>query len=218
MLEFMMLVLINPGSMITTLIPKGSNSYDSDSLKPSNANFVLWYAYKTGTPIRPPTEHTFTIVPPLLCFLMKGITFCVTRITQKKFGSNCAFISSIDTSSSDQKTHILRRYQQSTPLFSSSILPIASLTDLSSLTSSWTISNGSFSLLAFCHVLGFFNVAYRRIGVKSTFGQQEGCFVPYGAWATCYNCSISFLHFDIDYKVYTNWLAIGNDNFAWHLW
>jgi hypothetical protein len=36
-----MLVLITPGSIITTLIPNGSSSYDIDSLKPSNANFVL---------------------------------------------------------------------------------------------------------------------------------------------------------------------------------
>ena len=40
-LEFIMLVLIKPGSIITTLIPNGSSSYDIDSLKPSNANFVL---------------------------------------------------------------------------------------------------------------------------------------------------------------------------------
>jgi hypothetical protein len=40
-LEFIMLVLIKPGSIITTLIPNGSSSYDNDSLRPSNANFVL---------------------------------------------------------------------------------------------------------------------------------------------------------------------------------
>src|SRR5215218_2782542 len=58
-LEFMMLVLIKPGSIMTTLIPNGASSYEIDSLKPSNANFVLWYADKTGTPTRPPTELTF---------------------------------------------------------------------------------------------------------------------------------------------------------------
>ncbi len=40
-LEFTMLVLIKPGSIITTLIQNGSSSYDIDSLRPSNANFVL---------------------------------------------------------------------------------------------------------------------------------------------------------------------------------
>jgi hypothetical protein len=40
-LEFIMLVLMNPGSIITTLIPNGSSSYDIDSLRPSNASFVL---------------------------------------------------------------------------------------------------------------------------------------------------------------------------------
>ena len=34
-------VLITPGSMMITFIPKGDSSYVNDSLKPSTANFVL---------------------------------------------------------------------------------------------------------------------------------------------------------------------------------
>ena len=40
-IEFPKLVLMNPGSIKTTFIPKGSNSYEIDSDKPSSANLVL---------------------------------------------------------------------------------------------------------------------------------------------------------------------------------
>src|ERR671921_198337 len=87
-LFFLKFVLITPGSIITTLIPNGSNSYDIDSLRPSKANLLLTYADMPGKPIRPAPELTFTIVPDF-CFLIIGRTCCVSRITPKKLVSNC---------------------------------------------------------------------------------------------------------------------------------
>src|SRR5919106_1981943 len=95
---FLKFVLITPGSIITILIPNGSNSYDIDSLRPSKANLLLTYADIPGKPISPAPELTFTIVPDF-CFLIMGRTCCVSRITPKKFVSNCDFISSTDKSS-----------------------------------------------------------------------------------------------------------------------
>jgi hypothetical protein len=40
-IEFAKLVLMKPGSIKTTFIPNGSNSYAIDSDKPSTANLVL---------------------------------------------------------------------------------------------------------------------------------------------------------------------------------
>ena len=47
-----------------TLIPNGPNSCHIDSLRPSNANFVLLYTDRIGTLTSPPTELMLTIVPP----------------------------------------------------------------------------------------------------------------------------------------------------------
>ena len=83
-LFFLKFVLITPGSIITTLMPNGSNSYDIDSLRPSKANLLLTYADIPGKPIRPAPELIFTIVPDF-CFLIIGRTCCVSRITPKNW-------------------------------------------------------------------------------------------------------------------------------------
>ena len=90
-------------------------------------------------------EHLYALQPnlhlllcPLFCFLMTGRTCCVTRITPKKLVSNCAFISSIDISSRDRKSPYPALFTNTSILLFSAatISSIASLTDLSSLTSS----------------------------------------------------------------------------------
>src|SRR6478736_2444288 len=161
-LEFIIFVLIKPGSIITTLIPKGSNSYDNDSLIPSNANFVLLYADKTGTLIRPPTELMFTIKPPPCCVLIIGKEFCITLITPKKFVSNCDFISSNDISSREPKSPYPALFTNTSILFFSlPILSIASLTELSLLTSSSTNCNDKFFFSAMSVI--FFDFLIFRI-------------------------------------------------------
>jgi hypothetical protein len=89
-----------PGSMTTTLIPNGSNSYCIDSDRPSRANLVAWYGEFNGKDILPPKDVMFTIIPPP-CSLIVGITACITLTAPKKLVSNCAFISSIEVSSID---------------------------------------------------------------------------------------------------------------------
>jgi hypothetical protein len=70
---------------------------------------------------------------------MTGRTCCVTRITPKKLVSNCAFISSIDISSRGPKSPYPALFTNTSILsFSAAatILSIAFLTDIPSLTSS----------------------------------------------------------------------------------
>ena len=66
------------------LIPNDSNSYCIDSERPSRANLVAWYGEFSGKDILPPKDVVFTIIPAL-CFLIIGITACITRIAPKKF-------------------------------------------------------------------------------------------------------------------------------------
>ena len=75
----------SPGSMI--LIPNGSNSYCIDSDRPSNVNLVAWYGEFSGKDILPPRDVMSNIMPPL-CFLIMGITACITLTAPKKLVSN----------------------------------------------------------------------------------------------------------------------------------
>ena len=96
----------------------------------------------------------------------------MTRTTPKKFVSNCAFISSIDKSSRDPKSPYPALFTNtSILLFSATILSIASLTDLSSLTSSWNnLQRQVFRIGYFCYAFGFSKVTHRGVRMKSTPG------------------------------------------------
>ena len=83
-----------------------------------------------------PTELIFTIVPPL-CLLMRGNTAFIILITPKKLVSNCSLNSLIEScSTGPSNTYPALLTNTSSLSCSCSILPIASLTDLSLLTSS----------------------------------------------------------------------------------
>src|SRR5215211_1069851 len=135
-LFFLKFVLITPGSIITTLMPNGSNSYDIDSLRPSKANLLLTYADIPGKPIRPAPELIFTIVPDFF-FLIIGRTCCVSRITPNKLVSNCDLISSTDKSSKAPTRPYPALFTSTSILsFSDSTFSIESLIEASSFTSS----------------------------------------------------------------------------------
>ena len=70
MLEFMMFVLIVPGSINTIFIPNGLSSYAIDSLNASIANLVLEYAEIPGKLMRPVIALMLTIILLLLLLLL----------------------------------------------------------------------------------------------------------------------------------------------------
>jgi hypothetical protein len=55
-------VLIAPGSIMLTLIPKDASSYLKGCVTPSNANFVATYADAQGTPNKPLADPIFMMV------------------------------------------------------------------------------------------------------------------------------------------------------------
>ena len=92
-------VVIPPGSMTTTWIPKGRASRRSASLSASSANFVPWYQPPSGVWNRPPIEEMLMIVPERRS-RMCGRTSWVSRMAPKTLTSNwrrasCSGMSSI---------------------------------------------------------------------------------------------------------------------------
>ena len=92
-------VLMAPGSMRTTRMPKSASSTRSASERASRAYLVAWYhAPMRETTRRPPIEETLMIVPERRS-RMPGATAFTRAAAPNTFTSNCRRASASATSS-----------------------------------------------------------------------------------------------------------------------